>query len=185
LQAGEGQAIAASVPSLVRHPEAPPGAIHSIDGELERLQGGAIATFRVCGDIASLVIPVPATPERTDGLWRTTCFELFVAGEGAGYREFNFSPSGKWAAYEFDDYRDGMRNALAEMETEIYQTNNALDFSAKVKAEFPNPVLVGLTAVIEEVGGAISYWSTAFAPGRPDFHAEAVRSLLFDGVSAE
>jgi hypothetical protein len=185
LQAGEGQAIAASVPSLVRHPDAPPGAIHSIDAELERLPGGAIAIFRVRGDMAKLVVPALAAPERSDGLWRTTCFELFVAGEGGGYREFNFSPSGQWAAYEFDDYRAGMRNALAEMETEVCRTNNALDFSVKVKAEFPNPVLVGLTAVIEEVDGAISYWSTAFAPGKPDFHAEAVRSLLFDGVSAE
>jgi len=173
------------VPSLVRHPDAPPGAVQSIDAELERLPGGAIATFRVRGDIAKLVIPAPAATERTDGLWRTTCFELFVAGEGAGYCEFNFSPSGQWAAYEFDDYRAGMRNSLAEVETEIYQSNNALDFSAKIKAEFPNPALVGMTAVIEESDGAISYWSTAFAPGKPDFHAEAVRSLLFDGVSAE
>ena len=46
------------------------------------------------GDIAKLVIPPPATPDRTDELWRTTCFELFVAGEGDGYREFNLSPSG-------------------------------------------------------------------------------------------
>jgi hypothetical protein len=173
------------MPSLVRHPDTPPGAIQAIDGELERLPGGAIAIFRVRGDIAKLVVPPPAAPDRTDGLWRTTCFELFVAGEGPGYREFNFSPSGQWAAYEFDGYRAGMRNASARVETEIYHTNNALDFSAKIYAEFPNPVLIGLTAVIEESGGTISYWSTAFAPGKPDFHAEAVRSLLFDGVSAE
>ena len=57
--------------------------------------------------------------------------------------------------------------------------------SAKIKHEFPNPVLVGLSAVIEETDGAIRYWSNAFAPGKPDFHAATVRSLLFDGVSAE
>ena len=173
------------MPSLVRHPDPPSGAIHAVDAELERLPGGAIATFRVLGDMARLVIPQPAVPDRTDGLWRTTCFELFVAGEGTAYREYNFSPSGQWAAYEFDDYRAGMRNTPARVETEIYQTNNALQFSAKINAEFPNPVLIGLTAVIEESDGAIRYWSTAFAPGKPDFHAEAVRSLLFDGVSAE
>lgn len=173
------------MPSLVRHPDTPPGAIEAIDAELERLPGGAIAIFQVRGDLAKLVVPPPAPAERTNGLWQTTCFELFVAGEGPGYREFNFSPSGQWAAYEFDGYRTGMRNASARMETEIFQANNALDFSAKINAEFPNPVLVGLTAVIEERDGAIRYWSTAFAPGKPDFHAEAVRSLLFDGVSAE
>lgn len=173
------------MPSLVRYPDPPSGAIQSIDAALERLPGGAIAIFRVRGDMAKLVIPPPVAPDRADGLWRTTCFELFVAGEGPEYREFNFSPSGQWAAYEFDDYRAGMRNASAQVEMEIYPTNNALYVSAKITTEFPNPVLVGLTAVIEESAGAIGYWSTAFAPGKPDFHAAAVRSLLFDGVSAE
>ena len=173
------------MPSLVRHPDAPPGAINAVDADLERLPAGAIATFRVSGDISKLVIPPPAEPLRSDDLWRTTCFELFVAGEGTGYREFNFSPSGQWAAYEFDDYRTGMRNAAAELEFEIYQTNNDFYYSAKIFTEFPDPVLVGLTAVIEETDAAIRYWSTAFAPGKPDFHAAAVRSLLFDGVSAE
>jgi len=185
LQAGEGHAIAAFVPSLVRHPDAPSGVIHSVDAELERMPGGAIATFKVSGDLSKLVIPASAEPQRTDELWRTTCFELFVAGQGTGYREFNFSPSGQWAVYEFDDYRAGMRNAPAEIETEIYQTNNDFYFSAKIYDEFPNPVLVGLAAVIEESDGAIRYWSTCFAPGKPDFHAAAVRCLLFDGVSAE
>jgi hypothetical protein len=173
------------MPSLVRHPDAPSGAIQSIDAELERLPGGAIATFKVRGDMAKLITPPPAEPRRSDDLWRTTCFELFVADEGAGYREYNFSPSGAWAAYEFGDYRAGMANARAGVETEMYQTDSELQFSAKIEAEFLNPVLVGLTAVIEETDGQIRYWSTAFAPGKPDFHAAAVRSLLFDGVSAE
>jgi len=30
--------------------------------------------------------------------------------------------------------------------------------------------MVGLTAVIEEAGGIISYWSTAFAPGKSAVH---------------
>ena len=173
------------MPSLVRHPDTPPGAIQAIEAELERLPGGAVAIFRVRGDISKLVIPPPAASARTDELWRTTCFELFVAGEGEGYREFNFSPSGQWAAYEFGGYRAGMRNAPAEVETEIYQSDNELQFSAKIRAEFPDPSHVGLTAVIEETDGAIRYWATSFAPGKPDFHAAAVRSLLFDGVSAE
>lgn len=149
------------------------------------MDGGAVAIFRLLGDVSKLVIPPPAPPERADNLWRTTCFELFVAGDGASYREFNFSPSGQWAAYRFDGYRLGMTNSDASVETELYQADRELQFSAEIKAEFANPAHVGLTAVIEEVGGNISYWSTLFAPGKPDFHAAAVRSLLFDGVSAE
>ena len=173
------------VPSLYRHPDAPAGAINSIDAELERLAGGAVAIFRILGDISRLVIPPPADPVQADNLWRTTCFELFVSGEGGSYREYNFSPSGQWAAYEFEGYRSGMSNTEARIETELFQEKNELQFSAKIGAEFPNPAYVGLTAVIQETDGEIRYWSNAFAPGKPDFHAAAVRSLLFDGVSAE
>ena len=49
----------------------------------------------------------------------------------------------------------------------------------KVDAQQPDP------AVIEEADGMIRYWATTFAPGKPDFHATPVRSLLFDGVDAE
>jgi len=78
-----------------------------------------------------------------------------------------------------------MSNTEARIETELFQEKNELQFSAKIGAEFPNPAYVGLTAVIQETDGEIRYWSNAFAPGKPDFHAAAVRSLLFDGVSAE
>ena len=173
------------MPSLVRHPDTPPGAIHSVEAELQRVPAGAVATFRAIGDISRLTMPPPAPPVRTDELWRTTCFELFVAGVGSSYREFNLSPSGAWAAYEFSDYRHGMRNAEAQVEIETSYDNKLLTVVAKIDSEFPVAASVGLTAVIEEADGAIRYWSTAFAPGKPDFHAAAVRSLLFDGVSAE
>lgn len=173
------------MPSLVRHPDTPPGAIHTIEAELLRVPGGAIASFRAIGDVSRLVVPPPAPPVRTDELWQTTCFELFVAGGASSYREFNLSPSGAWAALRFDDYRQGMANAEAEVEVNLSHNHKILTLEAKILSQFPLSVQVGLTAVIEEVDGAIRYWSTAFAPGKPDFHVAAVRSLLFDGVSAE
>jgi hypothetical protein len=108
-----------------------------------------------------------------------------VADSGTGYREFNFSPSSAWAAYRFDDYRQGMRLAEAQVEVDISHSHNSLTVIAEVMSEFPLAGLVGLAAVIEEADAVIRYWSTGFAPGKPDFHAPAVRSLLFDGVSAE
>jgi hypothetical protein len=185
LQAGEGQAIASLVPSLFRHPYTPPGAIHTVEAELRRVPGGAAATFRAIGDGLSLVIPPAAPPERTPDLWRTTCFEIFVGGDDGSYREFNLSPSGAWAAYQFDDHRTGMRDADVRIDIEMSQNDKSLTLVAKIGTEFPMPANVGLTAVIEEADGGIRYWATAFAPGEPDFHAAAVRSLLFDGVSAE
>ena len=130
-------------------------------------------------------MPPPVTSERAEDLWRTTCFELFVAGQGESYREFNLSPSGAWAAYEFDGHRRGRRDIDARVEIETSCDSKRIQVIAKIESEFPDPAPVGLTAVIEETDGLIRYWATAFAPGEPDFHAAATRSLLLDGVSAE
>ena len=49
---------------------------------------------------------------RADGLWQMTCLEAFLrADEAEAYREWNFAPSGQWAAYDFTAYREGMANA--------------------------------------------------------------------------
>jgi hypothetical protein len=55
---------------------------------------------------SGVVVPPFAGAGRQDDLWKTTCFELFVKA-GAGYSEFNFAPSERWAAYDFTGYRDG------------------------------------------------------------------------------
>jgi hypothetical protein len=173
------------MPLLVRHPDTPPGAIHSVEVELHRVDGGAVATFKARGDVRQLVLPAPALPRRREELWKTTCFELFVADEDGGYREFNLSPSSEWAAYKFDDYRTGMRPAEAKIEIGISSSPKEFTITAKIESDFSQPARLGLTAVIEEADAVIRYWSTTFAPGEPDFHSPAVRSLLFDGVSAE
>jgi hypothetical protein len=46
-------------------------------------------------------------------LWRRSCFEAFIGhGGGPDYWEYNFSPSGAWAAYHFSAYREGMAPLL-------------------------------------------------------------------------
>ncbi|HYC96186.1 MAG TPA: hypothetical protein VEB39_10860, partial [Sphingomicrobium sp.] len=118
-------------------------------------------------------------------LWQSTCFELFVADGGTGYREYNLSPSGAWAAYEFDEHRTGMRDASAAIRIETSIDTKGLTLIAKIESQLPNPGHIGLTAVILEADAVTRYWATTFAPGEPDFHAAAVRSLILDGVSAE
>jgi hypothetical protein len=171
------------VPFLVRHPDAPSSAIQSIEAELVRAPEGAVATFRLTGDIDKIVIPPPAEG-RKDELWRTTCFELFVDRGSGRYREFNLSPSGAWAAYDFDGYRQGMNAAAADIAIRFTSEGNRLTMVAVIDSEFPAFAPVGLSAVIEEAEGAIGYWASSFAPGKPDFHHESVRSLIFDTVSA-
>ena len=62
----------------------------------------AVATtnlwFGVGAPADRFVIPPVAEPERTDELWKTTCFEAFLRPLGQrSYREWNFAPSGQWA----------------------------------------------------------------------------------------
>ena len=170
---------------LVRHPATPAGAIHTIDAELSRTADGVVATFRAIGDLTRLVVPAAAAPERADDLWKTTCFELFVAGEGEDYREFNFSPSTRWAAYDFAGYRSLVGNAPALVDIRSSSDSSGLTLVATVTCELLNPARIGLSAIIEETDGIIRYWAVAFAPGKPDFHAEATRALLLDGVDAQ
>ena len=173
------------MPQLVRHPDTPAGAIHTVEAELARTAEGAVATFRAIGDLSRLILPAGAAPGRADDLWRTTCFELFVGGEGEAYREFNFSPSTLWAAYAFDRYRHRLGNAEARVDIQCARDPKTFTLTAHIGGAFANPARVGLSAVIEESDRRIRYWATAFAPGKPDFHTEATRALLLDGVDAQ
>jgi hypothetical protein len=157
------------VTALVRHPASRCDAIDSLHGEID----GRVVTFDLRGRIGDLAIPQPAARERTDALWRHTCFEMFVAGEGEGYREYNFSPSGEWAAYSFTSYREGM--APLDVRPPLIETAISED-RLVVRATLQTPgrgcCRIGLSAVIEEKNGTISYWALNHPPGAPDFHHE-------------
>lgn len=170
--------------ALVRHPETTAGAIHAVEASLQRVPGGAVASFVAHGDVGRLAVPPPADPIRTDEIWRTTCFELFVGGSGEAYLEINLSPSGAWAAYTFTGYREGMTDAPADALIKVEREPARLILVADIRCDLPPQVPIGMTAVIEETDGVIRYWATSFAPGKPDFHAPGVRSLILDEVDA-
>ena len=113
----------------------------------------------------------PAERSRGNNLWETTCFEAFVGGAGRSYREFNFAPSGQWAAYAFTAPRDGMTDADAEVEVWLEGGETWIAIEAAVLADLTPGAPLGLSAMIEEQGGAKSYWALAHPPGdKPDFH---------------
>lgn len=157
---------------LACHPDTPCAAVQRLEGFLSREQGSLAVRFELVADLNRLCVPAPATPRFADGLWRHTCFELFLAGEGDAYREFNFSPSGEWAAYGFSGYRSGMSALqIANPGIAIHAASGRLTLEAKVPVHPAGAA--ALTAVIEEEGGAISYWALEHAPGKPDFHHRA------------
>jgi hypothetical protein len=98
--------------SLVPHPDNPPREIPNVTVTYVSRGGGNWGfDFIVAAPPTALRLPEAAQPQRADGLWEHTCFELFLLDPASGaYLEFNFSPSGQWAAYRFDGYRAGRRD---------------------------------------------------------------------------
>ncbi|HEX2198304.1 MAG TPA: DOMON-like domain-containing protein [Burkholderiales bacterium] len=155
-----------SMPSLACHPESPCRAVRAIDIDLQRTGGTLLFAYRILGTIDALRLP----PRGLRPLWQHTCCEAFVARPGKpAYHEFNFSPSGDWAAYAFTDYRDGTPMEIADPGIAVKASRQTLELTAALALPAEN-LLLGLSAVIEERDGTLSYWALRHAPGRPDFH---------------
>lgn len=157
---------------LVPHPDFPPLAVTAVEVSLTRNDARHWSLDYAVEGGEQLVVPEPAAPARTDELWKHSCFELFVAGD-AGYVEFNFSPSTRWAAYRFDGYRKGGRDLALEREPQVVRRDDGVGARVVVPELPGDPWRVALTAVIEETGGRISYWSLAHPRSKPDFHDPA------------
>ena len=168
--------------TLVHHPDTPPsGAPFKLWATAELSAAfGASATLNIWYGIAApakrFVLPAAGEGARRDGLWQTTCFEAFLGVPDApAYREWNFAPSGDWAAYDFDDYRAGMRVADVAAPPYVRLEDNLTwwTLGATVAVPAGQEWRLGLSAVIEERDGTRSYWALAHGDGAPDFHDPA------------
>lgn len=165
--------------ALRLHRDSRCASVERIETEVARPHGARLTLrYLLTGDIAALRISGRRVAKRADELWRHTCFEAFVrAPSHAAYFEFNFAPSGAWAAYRFDGYRRGIADAneinSPQINVESDGHSVALDASLALdEADLPFdcPWNFGLAAVVEEAGGAKSYWALKHPPGAPDFH---------------
>jgi hypothetical protein len=163
---------------LQPHPAHPPTRVTGIDARIVGADANWLRLrWRVDGAQA-LVVPAFAGKGRADGLWQTTCFELFLMPrDGGSYCEFNLSPSERWAAYDFESYRDGMSGRPADREpqgTMRLGSSFAIFDAAVPLSALPDDICrMNIAAVIEEQGGAKSYWALAHPPDKPDFHDPA------------
>lgn len=163
--------------SLVLHSDCAPGSIESITADIVPTVDGCRATFVASGDIANIAVPQIATPVRRDNLWKTTCFEIFWSHDGTSYREFNLSPSTRWACYDFDAFRQGMRDAPAEVEIAVEVGESELRLTAEIRSDLSLPATVALNAIVEDADGANRFWALAFRSGAPEFHAVECRAV--------
>ncbi len=159
---------------LVPHAAFPPDSVRSVKARIGIVGTWLQLRWRVEGS-AKLVIPPFAGRHRADELWRTTCFELFAQARGQdAYCELNLAPSEAWAAYDFSEPREGMTNRRLSHDPVITPRNgrDLLIFDAAMPlSDLPAlPLDYGLTCVIEEEGGILSYWAMAHGDVKPDFH---------------
>lgn len=138
--------------------------------------GRTMLRYRVDG-CRALVLPAFAGKGRADDLWQTTCFEIFGARRGGqSYDEFNFSPSGRWAAYRFEAYRDGRSEPDLVRQPDIHfeRGQDIFVLTAFLSKQELLPVhRIGVCAVIEEEGARKSFWALSHPLGSPDFHDPA------------
>lgn len=160
---------------LKPHPTTGQTPVDRIEVEIERLgEAGLKLRYQVFGDLTRLRAPDVERAGRTDELWRSTCFEAFVKPDGyGGYLECNFAGL-QWATYRFSAYREGMVEAAVEpraIEAGPDWLSVEIDPGRMARPGLPAPAWrVGLSAVIEDVDGVISYWALAHPSAKPDFH---------------
>jgi hypothetical protein len=167
---------------LMLHQTCDLGPIRAVTAAITATPHGCEAEFRLDGRVSAIILPPHAAPERMDNLWRTTCFEIFWQPLGGTYyREFNLSPSGRWAAYDFDSFREGMCDAPVDaIAIACSHYDDGLVLKASIAAALPAPAQVALNAIVEHPDGGMQYWALAFPPGKPEFHSEACRQQIIE-----
>ena len=156
------------------------GVVESIQSRISCVEGNLLTiNYSATGDLARLTIPAQGASGRADRLWEHTCFEAFLRVDNdSSYYEFNFSPSGEWAAYWFRGYRDGgpFAGEGAASDIRVRRSAHCLELDAVVHLNrLPAMRLsallrIGLSAVIEASDGTLSYWALKHTGAKPDFH---------------
>ena len=183
--------------TLTCHPETPGEAVRSIAARVSRMPDGMLAvTYIFEGDLDRLRAPLRRAPRTADRLWQHTCCEIFVARHDLpAYHEFNLSPSGEWAAYAFQRYREGAPLAekanAEELNPQIAVRDSAkkLELDALIRLDRLSPehrvakLSLALSAVVEEKDGLLSYWAIKHPPGKPDFHHADAFALELEEIN--
>ncbi len=174
---------------LACHPGVSSRALRGVAARASRTREGKLSLhYSLHGDIARLLIPAPQPARIGWKLWRHTCCEAFILPQpGEAYYEFNFSPSGEWAAYAFSGYRQGapLADAALDPQIAVERSADALELYALVdlrRLSVGGALRLGISAVIEEQDGTISYWALRHPAARPDFHHADAFALSLDEV---
>jgi hypothetical protein len=135
--------------------------------------------YSLTGNIEEILLPpVSLHPSRKDELWKTTCFEFFVAvRDQPAYWEFNMSPSGDWNVYRMNAYRRiGFRTEKMFLQLPFEMKKELNEFSLDISVDL-TPILpsgeegeMGITAILKTKDGHETYWALSHPGSQADFH---------------
>lgn len=168
--------------ALQPHSDSPRLPVDGLTAEVRRKAGRMLEmVYRLTGELEALLIPELSNPRRADELWKHTCFEIFILkADAPGYVEFNFAPTGQWAAYSFRSRRSGMRSIEEVSEAPIGTMMFGRQFVLKAELDLSGaeglppedaPWRAAVSTVIEAADGRKAYWAVQHPEGNPDFHA--------------
>ncbi len=150
-----------------------------ISGDIGRCSDGFAIRYLFVDPLGKTSIPVRAdVPLRRHGLWEETCFEFFLAVKNSpSYWEFNLSPSGHWNVYRFSEYRQNMqeetRFSSLPFDIRVLSSGGlslALEMDLGIFMKRGLPLEVGVSAVIRQKDGNVTYWALSHAGRQADFH---------------
>jgi hypothetical protein len=164
---------------LACHPASRTDCVAGIEARVFRKGALLAVSFSIRGALERLRVPEPRATRIGERLWQHTCCELFIARAGErAYHEFNFSPSTEWAVYQFSGYREGgpLSEPALNPHIAVRSARETLELQATVdlarlsSTHATDRLCLGLSSVMEDLDGTLTYWALKHAPGKPDFH---------------
>jgi hypothetical protein len=162
----------------------------TITGKIS-LQSNLLALhYSLAGKVEDVfLLPTSLNASRKDELWKSTCFEFFLAiKDQPEYWEFNMSPSGDWNVYHMDSYRRiGFREETsiqhlqfnAQQEEDVFGLDTTIDLSPMIGLD--QLLEVGITAIVQTKDGNESFWALTHPAPHPDFHLRESFILALEG----
>ncbi|MHC5610670.1 MAG: DOMON-like domain-containing protein [Nostoc sp.] len=149
-----------------------------IAGNIARNGKKLVIRYMLEGDFKEIAIAPPSnTGSRKHELWKDTCFEFFVGiKDSLRYWEFNLSPAGHWNIYRFDGYRQGMQEETGFTILPFSLQNQADSLALVLNVDLDKilsenqAIEVGITTVIKDRNGEVTYWALTHQGAEPDFH---------------
>jgi hypothetical protein len=165
-----------------------PGQDHpnlSFCSEFNQNDGSLYISYKLSGDLSSIDLGEGKPHHsRVLKLWEKTCFELFIQNSKKEYVEFNFSPVFEWNSFYFEKKGDPLKEfqKMDGVKLDILLSLDVFHLIVEIdKKKFPvnffdkseNGVFhlsAGITGVVKEKSGRLSYWALEHADQRPNFH---------------